>query len=116
MTNKEQLRSLGETSHTMPSCVCLACGKILNAASMVNGNDRPSPGSITICAFGCGHIMAFADDLSMRELTDKEIIGIAGDPRIVQLQNILGKVRTTAAKEQRQNRPSESPPETSESP
>jgi hypothetical protein len=93
MRNREHLHSLGKTDHVTLDCTCLSCGKRLDRASMINGDDRPSPGDITICGFGCGHIMAFADDLSLRELTDDEIIAVAGDPRIVQMQDILGTIR-----------------------
>lgn len=52
---------------------------------MVNGDERPTPGDITVCIY-CGHIMAFADDLSFRELTGEEIHDIAGDERILDIQ------------------------------
>jgi hypothetical protein len=94
----DRLRSLGKTDHVMPDSACLSCGKRLDRATMSNGDHRPSPGNITICAFGCGHIMAFADDLSLRELTDNEIIDVAGDPRLVQLQKICGRIRKKRAK------------------
>jgi hypothetical protein len=46
---------------------------------------RPRPGNISVC-IDCGHIMAFADDLTLRNLTDAEMIEIAGDKRILALQ------------------------------
>jgi hypothetical protein len=67
---------------------CLACGELCTAASGVDvkpGADRPEPGRITVCLF-CGHIMAFAEDMSMRELTNEEARDVAGDPRILALQ------------------------------
>jgi len=45
----------------------------------------PRPGNITIC-FYCGHIMAFAKDMSLRSLTDAEIHDVAGNPLIIEIQ------------------------------
>lgn len=69
----------------VPMSACLDCGKELNGATAVDHRDPPSPGAITICIY-CGHIMALGDDLHLRQLTDEEMIGVAGDPRIVAVQ------------------------------
>jgi hypothetical protein len=51
-----------------------------------DGEDAvPRPGDITLCLY-CGHIMAFADDLTLRELNDEEAHDIAGDPRMLAAQ------------------------------
>lgn len=73
-----------------PESKCLDCGKKFDRASGVGskyGRNRlvPRPGDITIC-IGCGHIMAFADDLTMRALTDAEMVEIAGRPDIIAAQ------------------------------
>jgi hypothetical protein len=69
---------------------CLNCAKVLDAATCVHADCMhadcmPQPGSITICIY-CGHIMAFGTDCSLRQLTDEEVIEIAGDPRILAIQ------------------------------
>jgi len=69
----------------------------MDRASMLNGDDQPSPGDVTLC-IGCGHIMAFADDLSFRELTDQEIVAVAGDQRIVQAQALLASFKKSRGK------------------
>ena len=72
----------------VPASVCLNCGKRLNAAAtMEDMNARPDPGDMTVC-FYCGHLMAFADDLSMRELTDEEILDAGGNETILEIQKM----------------------------
>jgi hypothetical protein len=70
---------------------CLNCGKIINAAAQMAAADdkdaAPHPGAVALC-LGCGHVMIYADDLSLRELTDAEQVEIAGDPRIVKFNTI----------------------------
>ena len=68
---------------------CLSCGKTLDAAKGVDGAVRPTPGSISICLY-CGHIAAYAKNLALRELTDKEIIEVAGNPAIIAIQKARG--------------------------
>lgn len=75
---------------------CLACKHRLDAAQDVYGDQLPSSGDITICLY-CGHVMAFADDLSLRELTDEEVREIAGDPRIIAAQRARAGVMTPVA-------------------
>jgi len=71
--------------HRTPVSHCLHCGALTDAANCVGTNAAPCPGAITICV-ECGHIMAFADDMTLRQLTEQEIIGIAGDPRLLAVQ------------------------------
>lgn len=76
----------------MPVCLCVNCGEAINAASGIGNDDTPEPGNITICS-ECGHLMAFADDLSLRELNDKEMLEVAGDKTILLAQEALAMVR-----------------------
>lgn len=46
------------------------------------GEIHPSPGDITVCMY-CGHLMAFDRKLRFRQLTDAEMIEVAGDERII---------------------------------
>src|SRR5262245_58160181 len=66
-------------------CVCLDCGQRLDAVTNTTGRRKPRPGNIMLCAY-CGHIMAFADDLTLRQLTDAECHHVAGNPDIIKLQ------------------------------
>jgi hypothetical protein len=78
---------------------CTNCGKVLDAANAVKESlskrrrvVMPSPGDITVC-ISCGHVMAFDDDLKLRDLTAAEIAKIAGDRRLLAIQWARGKVK-----------------------
>jgi hypothetical protein len=57
----------------------------LRQADGVDHRSQPKPGHITVC-IGCGHLMAFAEDMRLRNLTDAEMYEIAGDPRLIAVQ------------------------------
>jgi hypothetical protein len=75
----------------VPVCKCPACAAPLGFATNVVRDDAPVPGCFTIC-LECGHLMAFAEDLTLRDLTDAEQIKIAGDPVLLAMQRARGKV------------------------
>jgi hypothetical protein len=76
---------------------CLECGKTIDAGSPVEkGNHRPKPGDIAIC-LDCAHLHAYADDLTLRQLTGDEIVEIAGDPMIVKAVNAIGHLKKVNA-------------------
>jgi hypothetical protein len=68
-----------------PESICPSCGKIFDAATDIISGEGPSPGDITICLY-CGHVMAFNDDMTIRELTSEEMHAVAGDPRVLAIQ------------------------------
>jgi hypothetical protein len=73
----------------LPSSPCTACGEVVDSATVVDKEDAdPTPGDVTIC-FYCHHLMAYADDMTLRDLTGEEIKEVAGDPRIVKAMNLL---------------------------
>jgi hypothetical protein len=76
---------LGRRTRVLPSR-CLNCDKLLDATTGVDHRQAPRPGNYTIC-ISCGHLMAFADDLSLRNLTDAEMIDIAGDPAVLAIMH-----------------------------
>jgi hypothetical protein len=53
---------------------------------------RPKPGDITIC-ISCGHLMGFKEDMSLRDLTDAEMLHVAGDERILAVQRARGIIK-----------------------
>lgn len=69
---------------------CPNCGTLLDAATIF-GPDlcAPSEGDISVC-IGCRHILAFNADLSVRNLTDQEMLDVAGDQRLVAMIELLG--------------------------
>lgn len=64
---------------------CLNCKKELDAATGVNNKSKPKKGDITIC-IACGHVMCFSLDLKLAELSDEEIIEIAGNKNMLLIQ------------------------------
>jgi hypothetical protein len=79
----------------VPKSVCTACGSALDGAAVV-GNDTitPKPGDVTVC-IDCGHLMAFAEDLSLRDLRDDEFKEVAGDPNILAIQRARARCSLT---------------------
>ena len=71
---------------------CLNCSHLLDAATAVIGGRRPQPSDVTIC-ISCGHIMAFDYDLSLRRLTDEEMVAVAGDRDIIMAQRAIAATR-----------------------
>jgi predicted RNA-binding Zn-ribbon protein involved in translation (DUF1610 family) len=68
-----------------PECSCPSCGKVFDMASNLFGRAKPKLGDISVC-ISCGHIMAFNADMTCLNLTDAEMVEIAGNPRILQIQ------------------------------
>lgn len=58
---------------------CLACGLHVDAVTAVaregkyKDEPKPSPGAFTLC-IGCGHLMVFAEDMSLRNPTAAELV------------------------------------------
>jgi hypothetical protein len=72
--------------HRITPSACLHCGKVLDEATCVDRDALPEAGAATIC-ISCGHIMVFADDMSLRDPSNEEMIEIAADPRILAVQH-----------------------------
>jgi DNA-directed RNA polymerase subunit RPC12/RpoP len=85
MTEQHPKPRVDKDGRPLPEVACLDCGKTIDAAARTvdKDDDRPSPGDVAIC-FYCGHLMVFADDMSVREPTEGEVIEMAGDPDIVE--------------------------------
>jgi hypothetical protein len=74
-----------------PACACLNCGLALSGATGWEGR-KPKPGNGSVCV-RCGHFMVFADDLTMREPTDEEIIEWGGERKMLFGQKVAHGVR-----------------------
>lgn len=71
--------------YRVPMAHCLNCGHEIDGAynPPVPGQEkshRPEPGSITMCLY-CGELMAFTDQLLLRELTPSEHVEVVRDHR-----------------------------------
>lgn len=80
------------TTTRTPDCKCLDCGMLISAASTCEDERVPSPGDISICIH-CGHIMIFNEDLTVRALTDAEVIEVAGNQEIILYQKALDEAK-----------------------
>jgi hypothetical protein len=76
----------------VPKCKCPSCGTELDAATdVLNRAATPNPGDITIC-LRCGLLMRFKDDMTLRQLTGKEMIEAMKDPRVATIERARGTV------------------------
>lgn len=80
------------TCHKIKLSSCIMCEKPLDAASGVGQTVKPRSGDITICVY-CGHLMAFSDDLSLRNLNDTEIMETSADPRILVARQTIAEAK-----------------------
>ena len=82
---------------------CTACGKPMEGVTCVEVQETrekglktqrkgrmdeerlPKPGDPNVCIY-CGHIMAFDENLQLRDLTPDEELKIAGDPALMVIQ------------------------------
>jgi hypothetical protein len=75
----------------LPKDYCLGCKCLLEVATDIVGDEAPESGDITICLY-CGHIMAFDEQLKVRELTSQEMHKVAGHRIILAAQAARRKV------------------------
>ena len=70
-----------DDGHHVPSAPCPGCGQILDGAAPANPEltARPRPGDLTICIH-CSSMLAYTDDLGLREATAEEMSVILCDP------------------------------------
>lgn len=88
----ERLKIGERDSRAIPECTCSQCGKLLDGISDAIGHHRgPRPGDFTIC-LGCGHVLAIGEGMVLRELTDDELLLIAGNKDMLALQKARGYV------------------------
>jgi hypothetical protein len=84
------------SDHQVPPSVCTSCGLVMDGATGVaedghKGDIVPDPGDFTVC-INCGHLMIFNEDLTLRDLTDDEMIKVAGDKRLIAIQQARARV------------------------
>jgi hypothetical protein len=87
---------MGRQTRHEPS-KCLGCGKLIDTASAIGSKRKPRPGSITICLI-CGHLQAYGEGLRLRPLTDREMVEVAGDERIIAIQKARAVIFATGQK------------------
>jgi DNA-directed RNA polymerase subunit RPC12/RpoP len=72
---------ISEVKHRMPGHKCSNCGSKLDGASGIDHRHAPEPGNLSVCGY-CGHLRAYAEDLSLRELTSEEMRDVMRDPEL----------------------------------
>jgi hypothetical protein len=73
----------------VPEQECPSCGKKLDAVSNLEDPvPTPGPGDATVC-LGCGHIMIFAEDLTLRAPTTEEMHDLAARPDLLQIMQFI---------------------------
>lgn len=70
------------SGHWTPPSPCPNCGRVMDRALECQKGRGPKPGDITIC-FYCQHLMAYGDNLTLRDLNDAEIIEAAGHQSVL---------------------------------
>jgi len=70
---------------------CPNCGYRLDAATAIGPRAKPTSGDVTICT-ECRSILVFGDNMRLRWPTDAEMVGIAGDRRIVMAMRALAEM------------------------
>ena len=74
-----------------PLNYCLDCEMLIDSGAPTPDapdDSTPTPGDIAICLH-CAHVMIYADDLTVREPTNDEVVEIAGDPDMVRAVNAI---------------------------
>ena len=83
-------------TRTIPT-ICPACGHRITSASHVATATAPVPGDFTVCLY-CSTLLTFADDLSLRNLTDAEMIEAAGDKEVLATMRFVNEFQKWKAK------------------
>jgi hypothetical protein len=65
----------------LPATVCVECGKLVDSATHLSDDVRPSPGDIAICLY-CGHAAIYTRAMTLRHPTKKEKREHASNPEV----------------------------------
>jgi len=80
--------------YNTPPAMCLRCGHLCDAATLVGKGGSPCPGDVTVC-IACAHVMAFDKRLRLRDLTAAEIKEVKQDDKVTAVRcGILLKIAT----------------------
>lgn len=71
---------------------CLNCGAVFDGASSIDHTNEPKPNDLAIC-IECGHIMMYDENFTFRQLTDTEIVEVAGLPEVLNAVEEASKFR-----------------------
>jgi hypothetical protein len=74
-----------------PESICLSCGYSLDGATGIDGHS-PRAGDISICLY-CGHLQTYDADLKLCNLTDEQMLEVAGDKNVLRAQELAAQFR-----------------------
>lgn len=80
---------------------CLSCGKLLDGAMNLQGDQRPKEGDISIC-IDCEYLMVFTfvdNHLKLRQPTDEELQATIHNPEIEFFRYCLREAKRRRAEE-----------------
>lgn len=88
--------TLAESVEVRPGSRCLGCGhNLTGAAGVVDGANAdvpvPASGDFTVC-IECGMVMAFDEQLRLRELQRDELKIVSEDDRIQMIKNAVHRL------------------------
>jgi len=75
----------------VPPAPCPVCGKKLDAASMIGGEGKPTPGCYTVCMY-CSEILIFTANLKLRKPNYRELTNV----QMSSIWPLLEKLRRAA--------------------
>jgi hypothetical protein len=79
---------LGDANRLKPS-KCPSCGKKLDGASKLGGNnERPKPGNVSICS-DCCNISIFDENMDLRLPTPEERVEIENLPTVIFVRQMI---------------------------
>jgi len=65
---------------------CIECAALLDGSTGVDTDDAPTPGSAIVCIY-CGTLQMYDEGMQLRAPNDEEIRDLAGDARILAIQD-----------------------------
>jgi hypothetical protein len=71
---------------------CLSCGKSIDAGSAIGTDQAPRPNTYCCCAY-CGHVQAWTDALTFRELRPVELTLLKSLPEWQVVEAVKQRVR-----------------------
>jgi hypothetical protein len=79
-------------SYSFKPSPCPNCRKSIDTCQSTSGERGPQPSDLSICLY-CGHLSAYGDDMMLRELTDAEVVEVAGDPELIAASEVVAFIR-----------------------
>lgn len=69
-----KMRTKYRTTKTEATC-CPVCGMKVSAATSTEGDHKPTPGDLSVCAY-CATPLVFTDGLKLRKMTDLDMLAL----------------------------------------